>query len=294
MTRLITLLLLCATGAQAAVAPVPRPDTPYAREAAARAEAAALRPGEDDMRPTVRPYRFTTPDGTYRPTSRPAITRAMLAEMRDPLPKVEAAGTVRRSVLPKFKPLEAMRNAFRRREREAPQSVPGGGLCGMPTLVGEAIGAVPGNGACGIPSAVRVRSVAGVALSQPARMDCDTARAFDAWVRGAAIPAFGQRSRLVGMQMASAYSCRRIAGSGKLSEHGKGRAIDISSFTLADGTRVRLIDGWNGPYGQILRNVHRAACGTFKTVLGPNANAAHRDHFHFDMAQRRSGQAYCR
>ena len=45
---------------------------------------------------------------------------------------------------------------------------------------------------------------------------------------------------------------------------------------------------------QMLRNLHRAACGPFGTVLGPNANAAHRDHYHFDTARYRSGTAYCR
>lgn len=42
-----------------------------------------------------------------------------------------------------------------------------------------------------------------------------------------------------------------------------------------------------GPRGQFLREIHEAACGTFGTVLGPEANEAHRDHFHLDMAKRR-------
>lgn len=42
-----------------------------------------------------------------------------------------------------------------------------------------------------------------------------------------------------------------------------------------------------GPRGQFLREIHDAACGTFGTVLGPEANEAHRDHFHLDMAKRR-------
>ena len=39
--------------------------------------------------------------------------------------------------------------------------------------------------------------------------------------------------------------------------------------------------------GQFLRRLHMGACGVFGTVLGPEANEAHRDHFHFDLAQRR-------
>lgn len=40
---------------------------------------------------------------------------------------------------------------------------------------------------------------------------------------------------------------------------------------------------------EFLRRVHVRSCGIFKTVLGPEANEAHRDHFHVDLARRRSG-----
>ena len=40
---------------------------------------------------------------------------------------------------------------------------------------------------------------------------------------------------------------------------------------------------------RFLRDAHAAACRTFKTVLGPEANNAHRNHFHLDMAERSSG-----
>ncbi|NQX79570.1 MAG: extensin family protein [Hyphomicrobiaceae bacterium] len=42
-----------------------------------------------------------------------------------------------------------------------------------------------------------------------------------------------------------------------------------------------------------LRGAHRAACKIFGTVLGPEANDAHRDHFHVDLAPRRY-ENYCR
>ena len=41
-----------------------------------------------------------------------------------------------------------------------------------------------------------------------------------------------------------------------------------------------------------LRRIHTAACKTFGTILGPEANAAHRNHFHLDMAERKTGN-YC-
>src|SRR5262245_58724451 len=39
--------------------------------------------------------------------------------------------------------------------------------------------------------------------------------------------------------------------------------------------------------GTFLRRLHKGACGIFGTVLGPEANEAHRDHFHLDLAPRR-------
>ena len=41
-----------------------------------------------------------------------------------------------------------------------------------------------------------------------------------------------------------------------------------------------------------LRRLHKGACSAFGTVLGPEANEAHRNHFHFDLAPRRRS-AFC-
>lgn len=43
---------------------------------------------------------------------------------------------------------------------------------------------------------------------------------------------------------------------------------------------------------KFLKRIHAAACRTFGTVLGPEANEAHRNHFHLDMAERQTG-SYC-
>lgn len=44
---------------------------------------------------------------------------------------------------------------------------------------------------------------------------------------------------------------------------------------------------------QFLREAHATACRIFGTVLGPESNEAHRNHFHLDMAERDSGP-FCR
>lgn len=82
------------------------------------------------------------------------------------------------------------------------------------------------------------------------------------------------------------YSCRYINGNrNKPSEHAKGNAIDVAGFTLKDGTYISVKNDWNdrGRKGEFLRAVFRDSCNTFIGNLGPEYNAAHADHFHFDM-----------
>ncbi len=144
---------------------------------------------------------------------------------------------------------------------------------------------------------MRVSSVAGLRLSQPAIMDCRTATALNAWAERGVKPAIGRLGGgPVGLKVAAHYSCRtRNNQSGaKVSEHGKGRAIDISAIELRNGQSLTVLHGWrNRQHGKRLRAMHQAACGPFGTVLGPNSDRFHQDHFHFDTARYRSG-AYCR
>ncbi len=44
---------------------------------------------------------------------------------------------------------------------------------------------------------------------------------------------------------------------------------------------------------KFLRRIHTSACRHFGTVLGPEANDAHNNHFHLDMAERKTGN-FCR
>jgi hypothetical protein len=62
---------------------------------------------------------------------------------------------------------------------------------------------------------------------------------------------------------------------------------------LANGRRITVLNDWNGPdqYARnFLRAVHNAGCRRFHVVLGPDANALHRNHLHFDMGP----GTYCR
>jgi hypothetical protein len=114
-------------------------------------------------------------------------------------------------------------------------------------------------------------------------------------VQPSALRWFGQP--VVEIKQISAYSCRGMNGQrgAPISEHAFGNALDIAAFTLADGHRVTVKDGWHGaPEEQgFLRDVHAAACQQFSTVLAPGSNRFHYDHIHVDLARRRSGRVVC-
>ncbi len=172
----------------------------------------------------------------------------------------------------------------------------GGGDVNRAGMVVEKLGNVPGPGACGVRNAYRVTSVAGVRLSQPATLGRETLETLDRWLRREAIPTIGNRGGgLVGIRVPSHYACRtRNSRRGaRLSEHAKGNAIDISAFILADGTSLTVLNDWNGGNARVMRRLHASACGPFGTVLGPNSDRHHQDHFHFDVADHRGG-SYCR
>jgi len=180
------------------------------------------------------------------------------------------------------------RKEKRRKAREAASTA--GAVCGVPSIKGEAIAPIGSKvGGCGVPEAVRVTSVAGVRLSQSATVDCSVAKALNTWVQDVAQPAFG--GRLSELRIAAHYICRsrnNVKGA-NVSEHGKGRAIDISAFILTDGKVLTVRENYN----KILRRIYKEACGIFKTTLGPGSDGYHEDHFHFDTSARKGG-AYCR
>jgi hypothetical protein len=85
------------------------------------------------------------------------------------------------------------------------------------------------------------------------------------------------------------YSCRRLYGreSGRFSEHATGNAVDIEGITFTDGSTLTLLNDWDDDSveAEFLRAIRDDACEIFGTVLGPEYNAAHENHFHFDMSQ---------
>ncbi|WP_243395737.1 extensin family protein [Sphingomonas oleivorans] len=151
-------------------------------------------------------------------------------------------------------------------------------------------------GGCSATGSVKLVAI-GIPVTNLGALKCGVALPFSQWVREAVQQA--ARAWLDGyvtkMESFGTYSCRPVNGQigNRLSEHGRANAVDISAFQLSDGRRITVKEGWSGSDPNVrafLRAVHRSACRRFGIVLGPDANAFHRDHFHFDMGK----GPYCR
>ena len=151
--------------------------------------------------------------------------------------------------------------------------------------------------ACGIDDPVQITSVAGIRLSQPALVGCRTARRLADWLTGVVeIQARAHlQAGIAEVKVMGSYACRTQNNAGRWrSEHARGRAIDIGGFALTDGRRVTVARDWGkAPAGDFLREIWLKGCGPFATVLGPDADQRHRDHFHMDTSPR-GGEPYCR
>jgi hypothetical protein len=161
----------------------------------------------------------------------------------------------------------------------------------MPRLVGP--------GACGGRDMVQLDAVlladhARIEIKPAPVLRCEMAETLSAWIRDDAAP----RVAVIGAALRSIdnyddFECRgrnRVFGA-RLSEHGMGNAIDVRSFTLADGRVVGLTD--IAAPKDLRSNLRASACERFTTVLGPGADGHHEGHIHLDIAERHNGYRIC-
>lgn len=149
-------------------------------------------------------------------------------------------------------------------------------------------------GGCGLIDTIRLVDY-GTPTTNLGPLTCPLAEKFAGWVRYGVRPAAMTflGADVVRVETFGTYSCRNIVGNpnqaGKRSQHASANAIDISAFVLANGRRISLEGDWkNGgdDARRFLRVVRDSACKRFPTVLSPDYNAAHYNHFHFDMGGR--------
>ncbi len=147
-----------------------------------------------------------------------------------------------------------------------------------------------GEGSCGWKRAYHLEESDGIVLSGKATypMRCSMAVGAHIWIRSIdhhARNVLG--SGLKRVHHAGTYSCRRMYNrkSGRMSEHAFAKAWDVTGFELEDGRVISVLKHWKqrGANRTFLRKVHDDACRIFSVTLGPDFNAAHRDHFHVDV-----------
>jgi hypothetical protein len=146
-----------------------------------------------------------------------------------------------------------------------------------------------GRDGCGYSNAALLQR-SGVSYGGRVLLQCPALAALLLWERQVLGPAAERHleKKVVAVRSLGTYSCRNVNRSreGRRSQHANANAIDIAGFTFADGSRVTLLQDWNDAdaKGRFLRTVRDGACRLFGAVLSPDFNAAHRNHFHFDMS----------
>ena len=148
---------------------------------------------------------------------------------------------------------------------------------------------------CGFQNAVRIRATS-AAVGEPFTLSCRSALSLALWERHVVQPlarAYFQ-APVTRIEHFGSYACRNIyhQKDAPLSRHATADALDIAGFVLGSGKQVRVERDWGrqGLEALFLRDIRDGACRVFDSVLGPEYNAAHRNHFHLD----RGGYRVCR
>ena len=139
---------------------------------------------------------------------------------------------------------------------------------------------------CAQRNAVSVRRLG--ARVEPFVLSCRAAVSLALWERHVLQPAARRHldagvGRIVHF---GSYACRNVYGreEGRRSQHATADALDVAGVVLDNGRRVRVVNAWRAgdETSAFVREIHDGACGLFDAVLGPDYNAAHRDHLHLD------------
>lgn len=159
---------------------------------------------------------------------------------------------------------------------------------------------IDGEGVCGVAAPYNLRRVGDVVIQPDTELTCATALATARWIRGVVQPAaeaIGPGVSLGEVTHASTYVCRNRnnADTAKVSEHARGRAIDVAGFDLDGREPVPVVprQGDGSAEEAFQRAVRAGACLHFTTVLGPGTDAYHDDHLHLDTIRRSSGFRLC-
>jgi hypothetical protein len=153
--------------------------------------------------------------------------------------------------------------------------------------------AVKGPG-CEFDNVVMIQGFPDVDVNRPFPLTCPTAVSLALWEQHVLQPAAEGifSTPVVKIEHFGSYACRNIyhREKGPRSLHATAAAIDLAAFVFSDGTRIKISNDWkpDTPESLFLHEIRNGACPIFSAVLGPDYNAAHRDHFHFDLGPYRA------
>ncbi len=257
--------------------------------------------------PTGEPEKQKIPATAPVPTENPKEPDNLTEPEKKPLPPAEAPK-------PDEKPTEASKPGEKPEEKPEPEYLPDprSNVPRAATMPAEELAcrarlrdlgvefeehaAESDPAGCAVPWPITVKSLGKtIELAPDALMNCTLAETSAKFARDVISPAaktaYGEE--LKSISQASAYVCRPRNGTRKLSEHAFGNALDIAQFTLSKDTKIDVEPAPDEKAAKFLAEIRKAACGPFKTVLGPGSDADHSLHFHFDLAPRKHGGTFC-
>ncbi len=142
----------------------------------------------------------------------------------------------------------------------------------------------------------------GMSLSREITLRCEVVLALDDWIKNIVRPSakLYLSQDVKSLKTSTSYHCRTRNNKpgGKISEHGFANGVDITGFELENGSVINVQTNTDSVKEALSNTKFQAAaragaCAYFTTVLGPGANITHQDHFHFDLAFRKSGYRLC-
>jgi hypothetical protein len=164
-------------------------------------------------------------------------------------------------------------------------------LTPMPRLIGPG---TCGGGDMVELSAVRMSATVQIPVKPAPMIRCTMAEQLTLWIRDEAAPRIAKAGPpLRQVDTYDDFNCRgrnRVIGA-RMSEHGRGNAVDIRSFTLHDNKLIFPTD-MRAPK-DLRVDLREAACRRFTTVLGPGSDGYHEEHIHLDLAERNNNYRIC-
>ncbi|WP_415054603.1 extensin family protein [Halopseudomonas sp.] len=150
---------------------------------------------------------------------------------------------------------------------------------------------------CPLTNVVRVRS-SGLEFNSPFTVTCPMLVAWVMFERQQLQPLALEHldSEVSRVDHFGSFACRNIyhRQNARRSQHASANAFDVAALRLDNGQKISVLRDWDNSEAPakstFLKAVHASACGYFGTVLGPDYNQPHENHFHFDA----SGFGFCR